>query len=251
MRIVSWNLGYAYNFKPTHERAWHYLSALDPDIALLQEVHPPRWAHDRWHLLMRPTRWWGSAIAAKPSLTFAPLSDPSRTQDERGGYFATATMTLADGAEVVVASVHTPVGVVSAADYPGMEPDVMRRPGSRTASHNDAAYTIYRALVAGRRFLISGDWNVARLWDRTHRGANEAAFFARASADGWVECYARFHPEGEGRTWFRGDDPPYQNDHAFCDPVTAERLEGCEIYAHPAETLRLSDHAPLIIDIDL
>jgi exonuclease III len=37
-------------------------------------------------------------------------------------------------------------------------------------------------------------------------------------------------------------------DHAFCDPVTAEVLRACEIDAHPAETLTLSDHAPLILE---
>jgi hypothetical protein len=33
MRIVGWNLGYAFSFRRRHDQAWHYLAALDPDIA--------------------------------------------------------------------------------------------------------------------------------------------------------------------------------------------------------------------------
>ena len=48
MRVVSWNLGVAFNFRRTHDQAWQYLVELDPDIALLQEVDPPAWTDDRW-----------------------------------------------------------------------------------------------------------------------------------------------------------------------------------------------------------
>jgi hypothetical protein len=42
LRVVSWNLGGTF-FAAQRERAWHYLCALDPDIALLQEARPPEW----------------------------------------------------------------------------------------------------------------------------------------------------------------------------------------------------------------
>jgi hypothetical protein len=51
MLAVSWNLGYAFGYKPTHERAWHYLAALDPDLAFLQEARPPSWAAGKWTVL--------------------------------------------------------------------------------------------------------------------------------------------------------------------------------------------------------
>ena len=243
MRIVSWNLGYAMNFKSTHDRAWHYLAALDPDIALLQEVLPPTWARSKWDIEMRPVREWGTAIVAKPSLKL-------RGSPDRNGDSATGAMSLPNGTELIVASVHTPVGKASPEYYDGLDPEAIRRPRQVAPHHSDVGYAVQREGVRGRRFVVSGDWNTARLWDKLHPGAREADFFTRAEEDGWVECYRRFHPEGEGRTWFRGTDAPYQLDHAFCDQETAGHLTACDIDAHPAETLRLSDHAPLILDLD-
>jgi len=244
VRVVSWNLGFAIAFKRTHDRAWHYLAALDPDIALLQEVVPPAWARDRWTIEARPLRDWGTAIVAKPGLKL------QRTP-ETDAYSTTGTVSLADGTELLVASVHTQVGKALPEHYVGLDPEAVRRPRQAVPHHNDIAYAFHRERVQGRRFLVSGDWNIARLWDQSHPSAHEADFFTRAEADGWVECYRLFHPEGEGRTWFRGTDAPYQLDHAFCDPETAVHLAACDIYAHPAEMLRLSDHAPLILQLDL
>ena len=248
MRVVSWNLGYGFAYKATHDRAWHYLAALDPDIALLQEAHPPEWAREHWTIVMQPIRNWGSAVVAKRNLQLAPYPCLSDSQLERDAYLATATLTLADGTPLLIASVHTPIGAASPEDYAGLDPEAIKRPREAVPYHNDVAYAIYRDRVAGRRFVVSGDWNVARLWDVHHPGANEADFFARSEADGWVECYRRLHPEAEGRSWFRDQDPHYQLDHAFCDPATAAFLEASDIDAHPAEVLKLSDHAPMILE---
>lgn len=251
MRVVSWNLGFGFAFKTTHDRAWHYLAALDPDIALLQEVNPPEWACQRWTIEMPPIRNWGSAIVVRKGLQLTGFPGLSDSQLERHAYLATATVILPDGTSLLVASVHTPIGEASPEDYAGLDPEAIRRPHEAVPYHNDVAYAIYRERVAGRRFLVSGDWNVARLWDELHPGTNEADFFARSETDGWVECYRRLHPEAEGRSWFRDPDPHYQLDHAFCDQVTAASLRVSDIDAYPAEVLKLSDHAPLILEFAL
>jgi exonuclease III len=82
------------------------------------------------------------------------------------------------------------------------------------------------------------------LWDKLLPSRHEGDFFTRARKDGWVDCYRHFHKE-EGRTWFKTGNAHYQFDHAFCDAITASSLTACDIDAHPAETLLLSDHAPL------
>lgn len=74
MLIVSWNLARNTLSKAKHERAWHYLAALDPDIALLQEAVIPTWATDRWHVVLPPVRKWGSAVLAKPDLALEPFA---------------------------------------------------------------------------------------------------------------------------------------------------------------------------------
>ena len=251
MRVVSWNLGVAYSFKHCHERAWHYLAALDPDIALLQEVKPPAWASERWDLEMGAYKHWGSAIVAKRGLglTSAP-GQREGVLGHFGSYLATATVTPAAGVSLLVASVHTSARVVSQDALAGLDADAVRRPSVDVPWRNDLAYSAYRELAAGRRFLVSRDWNTARLWDKVYGGTGGAEFFDRAVADGWVECHRKFH-DTEGRTWFRGAEQPYQLDHAFCDPITAETLKSCEIDPYPVETLGLSDHAPLVMEFAL
>jgi exonuclease III len=64
-----------------------------------------------------------------------------------------------------------------------------------------------------------------------------------------VDCYRRFHAT-EGRSWFRAGQHPYQFDHDFCNPDTAAALRSCDIDAHPAEPMGLSDHAPLILRLE-
>lgn len=251
VRVVSWNLGFAYSFKASHERAWHYLAALDADIAFLQEVKPPAWAYERWAIEIAPHKHWGSAIVAKRE--FGLTSHPDQTPGilaQFGAYLATATLTPAAGVSILVASVHTSARVASQDRLAGLDPDAVRRPSVDAPWNNDLAYSAYRDLVQGRRFLVSGDWNTARLWDKVYGGSGGVEFFERAAADGWVECHRVFHDE-EGRTWFRGTEQPYQLDHAFCDPVTAQALKSCEVDPYPVEQLGLSDHAPLVMEFEM
>lgn len=255
MRVVSWNLGHGFGFKRTHERAWRYLEGLDPDLALLQEVHPPDWVPTRKGWTMVPGRFtkWGSVIVAKTALQLAAFVGPVEGRLEGVGYLATGTVALPDGTSLLVGSVHTPIGEASEDDLGGRDPEALRRPSHKLTGEgpyrNDVAYAIYHDRVP-ERFLVSGDWNIsARLWDALHPGEHEAEFFERAEADGWIDCYHRLHAE-EGRTWFREPDPPYQMDHAFCDRATAKALAACRIDAHPADTLHLSDHAPLVLEFE-
>jgi exonuclease III len=163
---------------------------------------------------------------------------------------ATAELEFPLGDNLLLGSVHTVVGRVSESVLAEFDSAAIKRPKERVPYPNDVAYAVFRERVRNRRFLVSGDWNIARLWDTHHRGTNETDFFTRAEQDGWVECYRLFHTE-EGRTWFRGSDPGYQLDHAFCDPATAKLLQSCDIEPGPAEKLGLSDHAPLILHLSL
>lgn len=43
--------GWGYSLE-RHKRAWRWLEAQDPDVALLQEVIPPSWAQDHWPSLI-------------------------------------------------------------------------------------------------------------------------------------------------------------------------------------------------------
>jgi hypothetical protein len=220
---------------------------------MLQEVRKdlPTWTEEQWTILRRPPDPlpFGSLLLAKPGLGLrgSPGKQP-RLQYESEGYLATGTVTLPDGTSLLVGSVHAPIGEATGEQLFGFDPTQIKKPYARVPSRNDVAYRFYRDTVQGRRFLVGGDWNVSpRLWDALHPGDHEAEFFDRAKDDGWIDCDHRPDAD-EPQTLFKVGSPAYQPDHAFCDAVTAEALISCKVDPPPARDLKLSDHAPLILE---
>jgi hypothetical protein len=121
---------------------------------------------------------------------------------------------------------------------------------------NDVAFAGYRELLAARpagsHFLIGGDWNTGRFVDEQGVPKTDGAeFFQRSAEVGWREI--TLDADGhEGRTWYGPGGPlPYQPDHVFADAATAKQVRSMEIEAYPVETLGFSDHAPLVIELDV
>jgi exonuclease III len=251
VHIVSWNLaGNTVSRRPaTHDRAWHYLAALDADVLLVQEATPPAWVRDRWAIVMAPVKRWGSAILAKRGLQLTADPRPAESIWERDGYIASGSVMLTDGTPLFLGSVHAPLMNELEPEFlAGYEPAAIKLPSYPVAYYYDVPYAIYRGRVPAR-FLVSGDWNVSpTLWDLHHKNSHEGEFFDRARRDKWVDVYRYFHAD-EGQTWFRKTDRPYQLDHGFCDPTTALALKACDIDPYPAATLMVSDHAPLLIEL--
>jgi len=236
-------------------RSWEYLAELDPDIALLQEANPslaPALVRERWpDWVMWPvdTWGWGSAILAKPALELSPYPGGPDGMEIQG-WIATGSIRLADGESAIVGSVHAPPFRITEQFLGRHNPDAIRLPRYRVPRTFDIAYATLLERVRGRRFIAGGDWNISRdLWRVYHPESRDIDFFDRAAADGWVDCYRRDHKH-EGQTWFRAGNLGYQFDHVFCDEVTSASMRSCEIDAHPASCLRMSDHAPLTLRFD-
>ncbi len=130
MRIVSWNLAGNTTSEAAakHERAWHYLAALDPDVALLQEAAPPAWARERWSIVSPSAAKWGSAVIARPQLNLT-----AGEVDWEGGYaegvlLATAELRLPTGTQLLLGSVHAVVGRLSEAVLAMFDPALIKRP---------------------------------------------------------------------------------------------------------------------------
>ena len=252
MRIVSWNLARNTTSRsnPSHERAWHFLAALDPDIALIQEAWPPVWASDRWTIVNAKTKYWGSAILAKPELALEPMDLERPTRWDKDGYLASGSIKLPDSRRLVLGSVHAPLMKSLTVEYlAGLDATAIKLPSYSTAFYYDVPYALFQERVRDL-FIVGGDWNVSpELWDAHHRNSYEREFFERAAADGWVDCYRRFH-DVEGQTWFRKNNRPYQMEHVFCDPKTADQIRSCEIEPFPAASLAVSDHAAVVLELE-
>jgi exonuclease III len=257
MRILCWNLGVAYGrFRDDpvlHERAWHWIAALDPDLAFLQEVRAPAWAQERWQVLVGPYQFFASALLARRDADLRPASLPDGgILDRFGSYLATAELDVSGIGSLLVASVHTSAAVAPPWGHPGLDRAAIARPSVGEPWWNDVAYAAYSDLVRDRCFIVAGDWNTAR-WPDEH-GVPEPAgaeFFERAAAAGWVDV--SLDAEGrEGRSWYGTLAPrPYQPDHVFSDRMTAALVRTFEIEPWPVLALGLSDHAPLLLTLEV
>ena len=258
MKIVCWNLGAAagrWRDDPAlHERAWHWIAAVDPDVAFLQETEPPDWVRERWQVITLPHSFWASALVARRRMGLRVFEPPAEgVLAKAGSYHAFAEVDLAAGGPLFVASVHTSAREAPVWGYrEHYRREEIARPSVGVPWWNDVAFAGFREVVDGRRFIIAGDWNTSRWVDAegvpTPAGAE---FFARAADAGWVEL--SLDADGrEGKTWYGSTNPrTHQPDHLFADAETAATLRSFRIDPYPVEAHGLSDHAPLVLELDL
>jgi endonuclease/exonuclease/phosphatase (EEP) superfamily protein YafD len=233
-----------------HDQAWHYLLGLGPDLAFLQEALPPTWVRSEGAVIQGPFRDWGSVIFSPRfpvERVHLPEDSPLRSL---GSYLAFAVASLPDGSDAFVASVHAVAKEATRAHLGELNPAAISRPSRRRPMINDLVFATLEEVVRGRRFIAAGDWNISRLVDRAQPGTGGAEFFERVNERGWFECVWKKHGK-ELQTFFRPSNPPYQNDHIFCDPALGEAATDVWVAPEAALTLGLSDHAPLIVDFDI
>lgn len=259
MRIVTWNLAGQTLGIATHAAAWRHLTeVLQPDLALLQEARrlPDLEPKLGGTIAFQPVSGvdWGTAVWA-PAGTVTKIDMPSISTPWMDYVrICIADLTRPDEAPIRAVSVHPHAGKFDPAllgEHPELAPKL---DGATYVWSCDVAYTLARQHVTGHQpFVVGGDWNTARRFDTTSpeldpgTGTGEA-FFARAEQDGWHDCYHQRHHH-EGRTWFRGNDHGYQLDHLFTDQTTGQRVKDCWIDERAAVDPRLSDHAPLVVDL--
>jgi endonuclease/exonuclease/phosphatase family metal-dependent hydrolase len=251
MRIVSWNMGAAFGpYVERHDEAWRHLESLEPDLALLQECVPAAWALRRWTVVKAPFSFWTTGVAV-PAWKVTEVAIPKENLLVRfPGYVAAAEVEAPGVGPVLVLSVHAAAHPASERTLRGLDPAALRRPSADEPWWNDLFFAGAVELVAGRRFVVGGDWNTARYLDPD--GVPEpvgSEFFARAEAAGWTDLHQAVVGHEE-RTWYGRRNPrPYMPDHVFADPETAAAVAGARVDAGPAEA-GLSDHAPVLVELE-
>jgi endonuclease/exonuclease/phosphatase family metal-dependent hydrolase len=226
MKIVTWNLGY-WQFRKHHADAWAYLrDELKPDIALLQEVCPPTLEDGESLLFEEVYNGWGTALYGK-GVSFDRI-----TLEEYPSRVAAARVQTSGGQSLCVASIHAPI----------IE--------NRVFPHLDHIVDEIESVFSQGTFIVGGDLNSARLAEEVWPGYGHGPFFERIDAGRFFDCHRKFHSE-EIRTYFRsGQVHPFQDDHLFVSADLADRVVACEVI-HNETTRRVSDHIPLVAEIDL
>jgi endonuclease/exonuclease/phosphatase family protein len=243
LKIATWNMG---NRPRVADDAWKHLLSMEPDIALVQEAHIPTWVRETHNVVesQPPTRrLWRSAIVSRLPVTASPAELPM--PDVLQGYVATALLTFSAISEPwFIASVHASPRPLENDTGPDFEHTAIRRP-SVVAWHSDLAFAYLKGVAVGfPQFIVGGDWNEARGWDRVHGGTEGAEFFDRMVESGWIRCATSHH---EVPTFLRAGSTQYQVDHIFADTVTAATVRTSTVFDQ--DPIRfLSDHAILMLE---
>ena len=226
MRVITWNLGY-WQFTSHHAEAWAPLRCeLKPDIAVLQEVRIPP-LEEVEAVIFKPVRApWGTAIYIKGGL----LKElPMQRYQSR---VAAATFCNARGREFRVASIHSPI--IDNHVFPYL-------------SH---IFDELQVLFSGHVAILGGDLNSARLAEKVWPGNGHGPFFEQLERGSFFDCHRKFNTE-EVQTFFRpGAVHPFQDDHLFVSRDIADQVTSCTA-VHNDITRRVSDHIPLIAEIDV
>jgi endonuclease/exonuclease/phosphatase family metal-dependent hydrolase len=232
VKLATWNLGYAFgNFRRTHAEAWKYLrEQIRPDVALLQEVNPPKLPPGETILFSPIFRDWGTAIYA---MGF-PLRKLPLRRYPRGvvpGRVIIAALAL-ETRELALASIHAPV---------------IR---NEVHPHLDRIFDQLEALLQKRSAIIGGDLNSARACEEAWPDSGHGAFFERIGRGPFIDCHWQFHGK-EIQTFFRENTQLcLQDDHIFASPDIAKRFISCTVLDNET-TRRLSDHIPIVANIDI
>jgi endonuclease/exonuclease/phosphatase family metal-dependent hydrolase len=156
---------------------------------------------------------------------------------------------MADGSKAIAASIHAPPRRADGDILGGRAPEDLRR-SVEGPKYNDAIFAALAPLVAGRRFILAGDWNTARHQGTERDSTVGKKFFARVHEAGWYDCVWDTR-QSEIRTWFRPGSKLQQDDYVFCDRSLGSSVAEVSVAEDAATELQLSDHAPLIVEFDV
>lgn len=277
MRIATWNLNAAtsphrkrFDNRSAHARAaWDELGSLNLDVALLQEAVPPPGDLGRpptatlpagtdredWRSLPGPARWWCSAVAAWGTELQA-ISDEDRMEplyvSQKGAY--AAGIVARDGKPLAVASVY------ALWDY-GWAPAGGKARYAHTSLHRAISdlTPILDTANNGMSVILAGDFNTSSQFESPHREAfqtvddrlvglgleNVALRPEDEDLDGCpcADEICRHLRTIEGPT-------PYQDDYIYVSSDLAASIRFRKMErSEKAEAI--SDHLPLVIDLDL
>jgi endonuclease/exonuclease/phosphatase family metal-dependent hydrolase len=226
MRLVTWNC-----CRGPYEKNSALLSALEPDIAVIQECARPTTESDT-------CLWFGD----NPRQGVAVLASPP--------YRLQQLPALPDVPKYVVPiSVTGPIAFTMFAVWSKKN---TQYPYIEAVTH---AVDMYRQVFEAGPVVLIGDLNSNAIWDATHpRDLNHTALVARLKSHDLVSAYHAHHNEAHGREtrptyYFQWNElRPYHIDYCFVPEQWMGKVQRVEIGAY-ADWKQHSDHRPLVVEI--
>lgn len=249
-------MGAAMGFRGAkHNAAWEWLNSQDADVALVQEAVPLTDFTEHWGSVIFKGKWdktWGCGVLVRDGRyeAWEPTSAHPWIQRVGGAAVLARPMT---GVGPWLGSVHSDASSFEATHrrYPTLYGDLPARDGVLRCSAKEMweieviAHEL-SPLLLSHNFILGGDLNSSLLFDK-QPGGQEAQLFANLAALGFVDLRPR-HAIEEVQTFFRAGTRPFQLDHVFADEATERAVASWEVLTEVATELRLSDHAPVVIE---
>lgn len=102
-----------------------------------------------------------------------------------------------------------------------------------------------------KKHVIIGDFNTGRhRQDEAESTFTGTALLGRLATMGYVDAYRAREPKGRAWSWQSHTGRRFRLDHAFVSRALAGSV-GCVEYSHRERRERLSDHAALIVELEL
>ena len=101
-------------------------------------------------------------------------------------------------------------------------------------------------VLAGTPFVFGGDLNSSLLFG----DPTEPRLFANLAVQGFTDLRNR-HSADEQQTFFKAGKRPFQLDHVYSDAATEARCVSWQVLTDVAADLGLSDHAPILVELDV
>lgn len=226
LRIVTWNCAMAFR------RKWPQLLALRPDIAVIQECETP----DRWPAIGASSMLWhgenrNKGLAVVSFGDWRAESAFAAPRDLR--YFLPVRIAGRRVFNLLA------VWAMGACDL-----------GIGYIYQVQAAVQRYRPWLADAPSVVAGDWNANPLWDRPARSRTPFQGTVRTLHEiGIVSAYHSHRQSQHGSevdmTYRSSKGVGYHIDYCFVPHAWAI----CEARVHIDLVPKVSDHAPVIVDL--
>lgn len=239
-----------------HEAAWEWLNQQGADVALVQEAVPLENFTTQWRSTIFHGKWgkkWGCGVLVRNGEYEVWQPSDSHPWLQRVGGAVTVAHPI-DGEGLWFASVHSDSSSFEATNrkYPTTYGDLPDREGIARCSAKEMweieviAHEL-SPVVASHKFVFGGDLNSSLMFDKKP-GGQEARLFENLANLGFKDTRPR-HSSAEVQTFFKSGKRPFQLDHVYADESTEQRVTRWEVLAGVAEELKLSDHAPIVLEL--
>lgn len=247
MKILSWNTNY-WQKQTLHAALWQYLDeTLNPDIALLQESVPLQLHqgfigehHESLNLSqcgtyiwedIDPKRRWGSGVFTK--------NLPIRQLNIKASYPGALT----------VAEVKVGEDIITTISIYGL----LENGYSITSLHrmlSDLTLLLDGKLGTNRKIILAGDFNASLQFDQQQSGESHRLLFDRLENFGLCALFPQ--NLGQSSQTLRSDKSAkaWHIDHFYVSKNLLDKVRKTEVLFNE-QIKALSDHNPLMVEIDL